>query len=58
MHQEIMGLEGQIESLMCSIGDDCLSIHSRLFVAKGELDALIMRQAYLQGARDREKMLE
>lgn len=58
LHKEIMGLEGQIESFMRSIGDECLSVHRRLFVAKGDFDALIMRQAYLQGARDRERMLE
>lgn len=57
LQEEVMALEGQMEAIMRGEGDECLLLHRKLFVAKGELDELIMRLAYLQGAEDREKML-
>lgn len=57
LQREVMELEGQVEAIMRREGEECLLLHRQLFVAKGELDELVMRLAYLQGAEDREKML-
>lgn len=57
LQNTIMALEGQTEAIMRKEGEECLLLHGKLFAAKGELDALVMRLAYLQGAEDREKML-
>lgn len=56
-YEEIMQMEGQLEAVMRSMGEECLLLHRKLFVARGELEEMIMRLAYLQGAEDREKML-
>jgi hypothetical protein len=58
LYHKIMGLEGQTEQIMRGIGDECLMVHGQLFVAKGEFESLIISQAYLQGAEDRERMLK
>lgn len=58
LQEEVMAMEGKMEAIMRSEGEECLLLHRKLFVAKGELDELIMRLAYLQGAEDREKMLK
>ncbi len=58
LHNEVMAMEGQIEAIMRREGEDCLLLHRKLFVAKGELDELVMRLAYLQGAEDRDRMLK
>lgn len=58
LQEEVMALEGQMEAVMRREGEEYLLLHRKLFVAKGELDELIMRLAYLQGAEDREKMLK
>lgn len=57
LYHKVMELEGKAEAVMRKEGEDCLLSHRKLFVAKGELDELVMRLAYLQGAADREKML-
>lgn len=57
VYHNVIELEGKIEAIMRKEGEDCLLSHRKLFVAKGELDELVMRLAYLQGAEDREKML-
>lgn len=57
LYKEIMQMEGQVESIMRSMGEECLLLHRKLFVARGEQEELIMRLAYLQGAEDRDKML-
>lgn len=57
LQDTIMELEGQAEAAMRKEGEECLLLHGKLFAAKGELDDLVMRLAYLQGAEDREKML-
>lgn len=57
LYKEIMQMEGQVETAMRSIGEESLLLHRKLFIAKGEMEELIMRLAYLQGAEDREKML-
>ena len=58
LQREVMELEGQIEVVMRREGEECLQLHQKLFVAKGKLDELVMRLAYLQGAGDRERMLK
>lgn len=58
LYNEIMRMEGDVENAMRSIGKEYLQLHSNLFTAKGKLDDLIIRLAYLKGAEDREKMLE
>lgn len=58
LQEEVMAMEGKMEAIMRREGEECLLFHRKLFVAKGELDELIMRLAYLQGAEDREKMLK
>lgn len=58
LYDEVMELEGQAEAAMREMGEEYLKLHGRLFVTKGKLDELIMRLAYLQGAEDRDKMLE
>lgn len=57
-YETIMELEGRIEAAMQSMGGEYLMVHGKLFAAKSEFDERIMRLAYLQGAEDREKMLE
>lgn len=57
LYKETMEMEGRIEEVLRSMGEEYLSLHRRLFVAKGELEELVMRLAYLQGSEDREKML-
>lgn len=57
MYREVMQIEGQLEAIMRSMGEECLLLHRKLFVARGELEEMIMRLAYLQGAEDRSKML-
>ena len=52
-----MELEGKAEEIMRRAGEECLLLHGKLFAAKGELDSIALRLAYLQGAEDREKML-
>ncbi len=58
LYQKIMQMEGRVEDAMRSMGKEYLQLHSDLFAAKGKLDDLIVRLAYLKGAEDREKMLE
>lgn len=58
LQEEVMVMEGQIENVMREKGEECMLLHRKLFVAKGELDECVMRLAYLQGAEDREKMLK
>lgn len=58
LYNEVMQAEGQIESIMRSIGEECLLLHGKLFAARGELEEMIIRLAYLQGADDRNKMLQ
>lgn len=58
LYEKIMLLESQVEAAMMEKGEGFLKIHGKLFVAKGELDELVMRLAYLQGAADREAMLK
>lgn len=57
LQRRVMEMEGQVETIMRGKGEECLLLHRQLFVARGELDDLVMRLAYLQGAEDREKML-
>ena len=57
LYKEIMQMEEQTESIMRSMGEECLLLHRKLFVARGELEEMVMRLAYLQGAEDRDKML-
>lgn len=58
LYGEIMELDGRIEAAMRSMGEEYLMLHRKLFAAKGEFNELILRLAYLQGAEDRERMLE
>lgn len=57
LYEEIMQMEGRLESVMRGMGKECLLLHRNLFAARGELEEMIMRLAYLQGAEDRDKML-
>lgn len=57
LQRRVMEMEGKVETIMRGKGEECLLLHRQLFVARGELDELVMRLAYLQGAEDREKML-
>lgn len=57
LYKEIMQMEGKIESIMRGMGEECLLLHRKLFVAREEQEERIMRLAYLQGAEDRDKML-
>ncbi len=57
LYYEVMELEGKAEEIMRRAGEECLLLHGKLFAAKGELESIVLRQAYLQGAEDREKML-
>lgn len=58
LYKEIMQMEGRAETAMRNMGEEYLSLYRKLFVARGELEELLMRLAYLQGAEDREKMLQ
>ena len=57
LYHKIMELEGRVEEVMQREGEECLLLHGKLFAAKGELESMVLRLAYLQGAEDREKML-
>lgn len=57
LYAQIMQMEGMVEKAMRKIGAEYLQLHSDLFAAKGKMDELMMRLAYLKGAEDREKML-
>lgn len=57
LYHKVMELEGKAEEIMRRAGEECLLLHGKLFAAKGELDSIALRLAYLQGAEDREKML-
>ena len=57
LYEKIMELEGQLEEAMRQLGKEYLELHQSLFRTRGELEALILPLAYLQGAEDREDML-
>lgn len=57
LQEEVMRLQGQVEEAMRGMGEESLQVHRKLFVLTGELEELMMRLAYLQGAKDREEML-
>lgn len=57
LYEEIMQMEGRVEEAMRRMGDGYLQLHIDLFTAKGKMDELLIRLAYLKGAEDREKML-
>lgn len=57
LYQGIMQMEGRMEKAMRQIGNESLQLHNDLFTARGRMDELIIRLAYLKGAEDREKML-
>lgn len=58
LYDKAMELEGKVEAVLRGQGEECLQLHRTLFVTKGELEELVVRLAYLQGAEDREKMLK
>lgn len=57
-YDQAMELEGRVEAVLREQGEEYLQLHRTLFVAKGELEELVLRLAYLQGAEDRERMLK
>lgn len=58
LYNDIMQLEGRVETAMRSMGKDYLALHEKLFSLKGQMDERMMLLAYLQGAKDREEMLK
>ncbi|MCI8635722.1 MAG: hypothetical protein HFJ05_09040 [Eubacterium sp.] len=58
MGQEVMLLKGQVEDVMGKQGKEALRLCEKLFEAESRYNELLVRLAYLQGARDKEKMLE
>lgn len=55
LYDKVMELEGKVEEIMRRAGEECLLFHEKLFSTKGELESIVLRLAYLQGAEDREK---
>ena len=58
MNQEVDLLKGEVEDFMRMQGKEALHICEKLFETKAQSDELLVRLAYLQGAADREKMLD
>lgn len=57
MNQEVDLLKGKVEDFMRMQGKEALQLCEKLFEAEAQSDELVVRLAYLQGAADREKML-
>ena len=57
MNQEVDQLKGKVEDIMRAQGKEALHLCEKLFEAEAQSDELLVRLAYLQGAADREKML-